>query len=230
MRLIHGETLEEMSKLDAASVELILVDPPYGTIKGRDKGTHLKNVDWDVVIDTDEMFKQWTRILKPGGRLVVFGNNAYTQLIRQHSTTALKYTYPMYWYKNHFGSPLNAKRAPLSYVEDISVFNRVATRKDDERIATRFNVVGGKKHVPNILKFNKDVPSLHPTQKPVELMKYLIEVFSNVGDTVLDNTMGSGSTGVGAVKAGRDFIGIELDDAFYEIATNRINEVLEGNY
>ncbi|MFL1695627.1 DNA-methyltransferase [Weissella kandleri] len=307
MKLINGETLEEMAKLPDESIDLVLVDPPYGTIKGVDKTTDMKNVDWDVLVDMDEMFNQYKRLLKVGGRLIMFGNNGFTQQTRDQSTSVLNYAYPMYWIKNSFGNPLQAKRAPLSYIEDISVFNKnddrnsvqaPMTRKysrdvrtylgnmkkseimkpfgnfklshflssdgvqfgipskeayesfvryydldkwemllsyqdlkmifDNEKtnahnkIARRFNMVDGAKHIPNKLAFDKPTHSVHPTQKPTELLEYLIKVFSNEGDVVLDNTMGSGSTGVACVNTNRDFIGIELDKHFFDIAVDRI--------
>lgn len=309
MKLINGETLEEMAKLPDESIDLILLDPPYGTIKGIDKTTDRKKVDWDVVIDMDEMFNQYKRLLKVGGRLIIFGNNGFTQQTRNLSSNILKYAYTMYWIKNHFGSPLSAKTAPLSYVEDISVFNKNDDRNDVQAPLTRkyshsireylgnmklselmkpfghsklshflssegtqfgipskeayesfvdyyelnnwnefisyqdlkemfykekanshniidrrFNLVDGAKHIPNKLVFDKPAHSVHPTQKPTELLEYLIKVFSNEGDVVLDNTMGSGSTGVACVNTNRDFIGIELDKDFFDIAVNRINE------
>lgn len=296
-----------MAKLPDESIDLVLVDPPYGTIKGVDKTTDMKNVDWDVVVDMDEMFNQYKRLLKVGGRLIIFGNNGFTQQTRNQSSNVLKYAYPMYWIKNHFGSPLSAKRAPLSYVEDISVFNKNDDRNnvqapmtrqysrsvrerlgnlkiseimkpfgnlklshflssdgtqfgipseeaynefvryyeldkwekvlsyqdlkamfdneksnENNRISRRFNMVDGAKHIPNKLVFNKPVHSVHPTQKPVELLEYLIRIFSNEGDVALDNTMGSGSTGVACVNTNRDFIGIELDKEFFDIAVDRI--------
>lgn len=296
--------MEELKSLPNESVDLILTDPPYGTIKGLEiiKGGKVVNKrnDWDVVVDVEGMLEEFQRVLRPNGKALIFGNNGYTQELRNGSHTYLQYIYPLYWIKNTFGSPLSAKKAPLSYVEDITVFTknfgekkrqreymkRVADyikvdRKEiserlgigrgvvdrswyndrqfriytevnynklveefnledmegfktyqelkelerEESPAPVFNIPDGKGHVSNVFNVAKDTSYLHPTQKPVLLMEQLIEIYTNEGDVVLDAFMGSGSTGVASLNLGRQFIGIELDGEYFNVAKKRIEEV-----
>lgn len=309
-KITMGDCMEEMKKLEDESVDLILTDPPYGTIKGLrtvgESGVPNKRNEWDKVVDIPTMLEEFHRVLKPNGRALIFGNNGYTHELRNHSNTHMKYTYPLYWVKNRFGSPIAAKIAPLGYVEDITVFSkqfgkntkqreymkkvfeyigedrkeiseqtglsvsvisscwykmkhfrtpteRTYTRlveefnleemeefmtykqlqllKEKESPKAVFNIPEGKGHVPNIFEIAKDNyggNSFHPTQKPVELMKQLIELYSNEGDVVLDAFMGSGSTGIACIQTDRKFIGIELDEEYFNISKNRIEE--EINY
>lgn len=305
-----GDCMEEMKKLEDESVDLILTDPPYGTIKGlsikgSDSGRHNKRNDWDVVVDIPSMLSEFHRVLKPNGRALIFGNNTYTQELRNNTSSHLKYTYPLYWIKNHFASPLSASYAPLSYVEDITVFSKqfgkntkqreymkkvfefidedrkviseqtglsrsvidscwykmkqfrtptentynklievfniqemegymtheqLLILKEEESPSPVFNIPEGKGHVGNVFEVKKDSygnNSFHPTQKPVELMRQLIEIYSNEGDVVLDAFMGSGSTGIACIQTDRKFIGIELDEEYFNISKNRIEEEIQ---
>ena len=309
-KITMGDCMEEMKKLEDESVDLILTDPPYGTIKGRSFKSRgrkaVKRNDWDVVVDIPSMLEEFNRVLKPNGRALIFGNNGYTQKLREESISHMKYTYPLYWVKNHFGSPLTAKYSPLSYVEDITVFSKqfgkntkqreymkkvfdyigeerkeiseqtglsrsvidscwykmkqfrtptentynklievyniqemdefmtyeqLQILKEKESPSPVFNLPEGKGHVGNIFEVSKDNfgrgVSLHSTQKPVELLKQLIEIYSNEGDVVLDAFMGSASTGVACIQTDRKFIGIELDEEYYNISKNRIEEEIQ---
>lgn len=309
-KLIMGDCIEEMKKLEDESVDLILTDPPYGTIKGMTR-THGHAVtlrrrnDWDVVVDIPSMLEEFHRVLRPNGRALIFGNNTYTQNLRNHSNTYMKYTYPLYWIKNKFGTPLSAKVAPLSYVEDISVFSKqfgkntqqreymrkvfnyigedrkeiaeqsglsrsvidscwyktkqfrtptentynklieafniqemegymtheqLLILKEEESPKAVFNIPEGKRHNSNMFEVQKDSygnNTFHATQKPVELMRQIIEIYSNEGDVVLDAFMGSGSTGIACIQTDRKFIGIELDEEYFNISKNRIEEEIQ---
>lgn len=303
IKLMKGDCMEEMKKLENESVDLILTDPPYGTIKGmeitKDGRVSNKRNDWDVVVNVGDMLEEFQRVLRPNGKALIFGNNGYTQELRNGSHTYMEYVYPLYWVKNSFGSPLSAKKAPLSYVEDITVFSKNFGEKKQQReymkrvadyikvdkneIAERigvgrgvvdrswytdaqfripteanynklieefkigemegfktyeelkelvreespssvFNLPEGKGHVSNVFNVAKETSYLHPTQKPVELLKQLIEIYSDVDDVVLDAFMGSGSTGVACQNTGRKFIGIELDEEYFRLTEERLKE------
>lgn len=134
---MQGDCMEELKKLEDESVDLILTDPPYGTIKGMviTKGGKVQNKrnDWDEVVDIQTMLSEFQRVLRPKGRAIIFGNNGYTQELRNGSHSYLEYVYPLYWVKNTFGSPLSARTAPLSYVEDMTVFYKPYGKKSRQR-------------------------------------------------------------------------------------------------
>lgn len=296
INLMQGDCLERMKEISNASVDLILTDPPYGTIKDL-----FKNASWDTVIDIDKMYKEADRILRKNGRLVLFCQEPFTSDLLNKSIPNLKFNQRIIWEKNTSGNMLFAKKACVNFFEDILIFNKVyeyealhplreyfkrvldfigLNRKQiNEKMGDRssehtfyinstqfglctestynklinvfeinkmegfkvfsdlveinkafnnkykivFNLKNGEKYKSSILKYKKDSGGYHPTQKPVLLLEDLIATYSNENDTVLDFAMGSGSTGVACKNTKRKFIGIELDEEYFNIASERIN-------
>jgi DNA modification methylase len=241
MQLIHGDTLTEMAKLPDKSVDLIVTDPPYGTT----------SLAWDKVLDFEAVWNQYRRIIKENGAIVIFGQEPFSSLMRVHNLQA--YKYDLVWLKNKPTNFFQLKRRVGKDTENIMVFydkqptyNPQMRVHDGKRVTNATNKThqsatagktnakitpykdNGLRYPSSVLSFAK-VPNnqvLHPTQKPVELLEWLIKTYSNVGDVILDNTMGSGSTGVASVNTGRDFIGIELDDKYFKIAKERIDNAI----
>ena len=237
--LMKGDCLELMKSIPDGSVDLILTDPPYGTTQCK----------WDSVIPFDLMWEQLKRIIKPNGALVLFGSEPFSSALRMSNIK--QYKYDWVWDKVKTGNPLNAKIMPLNRTENIMVFidgknfyYPIKTPRDKPKSSG--NVVKGsvkcfqgvkqenkvytEKYPTNLLIFSNanQKGKLHPTQKPVALLEYLIKTYTQEGETVLDFTMGSGSTGVACVNTNRNFIGVELDENYFNIAESRINQVLNG--
>lgn len=294
--LMLGDCLERMKEMPSGSVDMILTDPPYGTVKGAGlDGWGGKKTDWDETIDHKKMLDECNRILRVNGALVLFGQDPYTAKLMAETHENLPFSYRMTWLKDHFANALIAKKAPVNYTEDICVFFKkydtlnqhplreyakkimshakldlkginkdlghrraehffytestqfgLCTEKTyDELISTysidsqqwfksysylaevnrkfnrKFNLQG-KKYKSNVLEYKKDYTGLHPTQKPVALMEDLIKTYTDESEIVLDFTMGSGSTGVAAKNLNRKFIGIEMDEGYFNIAKERI--------
>ena len=235
MKLIHGDCLEEMKNIPDGSVDMVLTDPPYGTTACK----------WDSVIDFTLMWKQLNRIIKPNGAIVLFGSEPFSSALRMSNIK--NYKYDWIWDKSRPTGFLNAKKQPLRKTENISVFykkqpiynrqfktvkEKVFTRTkgggtygDQKNIPT--NVSNGGKENPYTLIYFKCINGEHPTQKPVALMEYLIKTYTNEGETVLDFTAGSFTTGVACVNIGRNFIGIEKDKNYFDIGTKRIKETIK---
>lgn len=234
IKLLQGDCLEVMRSIPDGSVDLILTDPPYGTTACK----------WDSVIDFDLMWAELKRVIKPNGAIVLFGTEPFSSVLRLSNIGGFKYDWT--WCKNVATNFLHAKRQPLRASESISVFISGAsyyypqmtdghkptssakgssTHKLWVGINER-NDSGGKttRYPQNILSFDVVARNerLHPTQKPVALLEYLIKTYTQESETVLDFTMGSGSTGVAAKNLNRRFIGIELDPTYFAIAKNRI--------
>jgi site-specific DNA-methyltransferase (adenine-specific) len=237
VRLIHGDCLEEMAKIPSGSVDMVLTDPPYGTTACK----------WDSIIPLEPMWEQLKRIIKPNGAIVMTASQPFTTTLIASNMKMFKYCW-VFGKSLPVGHGY-AKFRPMSNHEDIAVFsinggrttyNPQKTPRDKPRKYTRKNaslsgsssmtshdgeirVLDGK-HPTTIQMFNTSVQKgkVHPTQKPVALMEYLIKTYTNEGETVLDFTMGSGTTGVACKNLGRDFIGIEKDDKYFEIAKERI--------
>ena len=244
--LLQGDCLELMKKIEDGSVDLILCDPPYGT-------TNTKG--WDKVIDAQKMWEQYNRIIKPNGNIVLFGSQPFTSLMITSNLEMFRYEW--IWDKTKGSNFLNANCQPLKSHENIMVFSKLPTSPNkkgnavynpqktgaDEYISQRgtpseiFN--GGEvkrvatvlkgRHPKTIITYKKD-GKLHPTQKPVALLEYLVKTYTNEGATVMDNCMGSGSTGVACINTGRKFIGIELDEQHFDIAKKRIYEARVCTY
>jgi len=237
IELIQGECLEKMKDIPDGSVDLILTDPPYGTTACK----------WDSVIPFEPMWAQLKRIIKGNGAIVLFGSEPFSSALRMSNIKAYKYDWV--WNKKKGGNPLLAKKQPIKITETISVFayggcvyypimqprdkavNRGSNRgRVSETTNNCFSENKQYTHYypKNIIEFsNADQSSrFHPTQKPIALLEYLIRTYTNDGETVLDFTMGSGSTGVACMNTNRRFIGIELDAGYFKIAEKRINENL----
>lgn len=245
MILIHGDCLIEMDKLieEGVKVDAIITDTPYGTTACK----------WDSVIPFDDMWERLNKLIKPNGAIVLFGSEPFSSALRMSNIK--NYKYDWVWNKDQAGNFANAKRQPMKTYENVIVFNSKtyypimteAIKKNIRPISdgAKVNVTGmtqrhsknynPKKRYPKaILSYSTNkaecnkIHRVHPTQKPVALMEYLIKTYTNTNETVLDFTMGSGSTGVACVKTNRDFIGIEKDDKYFEIAKKRTKEAMDG--
>ncbi len=225
--LKNASCFDILPTLAPESIDAVICDPPYGTIKGLGRGTGVKSIgkrtggtDWDVVLPPEKLFPLLSSALKPGGYMVLFGQDPFTGDQIEHITEnhpEIEYLDRKIWVKNGAGNALNAKRVPLNYYEDISIFRKVA--EADPRQAERLE--------KRILRYKKEpnTVTFHPTQKPVELMRDLVRTFTDPGETVLDYTMGSGSTGHACVLEGRNFIGIEMGEEYFQKASERIHAV-----
>jgi site-specific DNA-methyltransferase (adenine-specific)/modification methylase len=244
-RIYNEDCLEGMKRIPDGSVDAVICDLPYGVLNKQSEGG-----SWDSIIPLEPLWEQYKRIIKDNGAIVLFAQGMFTAQLMMSNPKMWRYN--LVWDKMRVTGFLNANRMPMRCHEDICVFYRqqptynpiMKPREGVGKACYNYNHYCGdsnhlkldkvkKQYDPdwvqpsNVLEFNV-VPNrngkLHPTQKPTELLEYLIKTFTNKGDVVLDNCMGSGSTGVAAVNTGRNFIGIELDDKYFEIAENRINE------
>ena len=238
MKLYSGDCLDIMQSLPDQSIDLVLCDLPYG----------VTSIKWDSVIPYDKLWTQYKRILKPNGNIVLFSSGLFT--VNLINSNIKDFRYRLIWKKNVPTGMSSAKYRPMKYFEEICIFGspkstynpilkpRVGIGKScynyDHYCGSNNHISldkQKKRYDPDwvqpsdLLEFNV-VPNrkgkLHPTQKPVDLLEYLISTYSNVGDLVLDNCMGSGSTGVAAMNTGRDFIGIELEEEYYGVACRRL--------
>ena len=231
VQLYKGDCLEIMKDIPDKGVDMILCDLPYG--KTRNK--------WDSIISLDKLWEQYNRIIKDNGAIVLFAQTPFDKVLGVSNLKMLKYEW--IWEKEQGTGFLNAKKMPLKNHENILIFYKkppiynpqmkkgkpytlerntftVNYGKQVDMVRTENT---GERYPLTILKFKRDKEKLHPTQKPVALLEYLIKTYTNEGEIVLDNCMGSGSTGVACLNANRKFIGIELDENYYNIACNRIN-------
>lgn len=223
-----------MQDIPENSVDLILCDLPYGTTACK----------WDNIIPFEPLWEQYNRIIKSNGAICLFGSEPFSTKLRMSNFK--KYRYDWIWEKEQGTNQLLCKKRPLKKHEVISVFYeklptynpQMASGKPYRNIGNknavydpiidknikRIDIINkGERYPTTILKFNRELKKrLHPTQKPVPLLEYLIKTYTNEADTVLDNCMGSGSTGVAAVNTKRRFIGIEKDDKYFELAKQRI--------
>ena len=310
--LYNGDCMELFNDINDNSIDLILCDPPYGTMHGdfgqdKDENTNRKSLNkirkWDIVLDTEKMLKECTRVLRPNGKCILFSQEPFTSELITKQTDDLPFSCPMYWFKNRSGNVLGAKKTCLQYIEVMLLFKKKvygdevyaesnvrAYLKDEfnktgltmaqinrllgcssmashyfgdgrqfaipsEKNYKRLQETGyfkkpyeeiknaKKVHYPSVFNLNgansksnvfqyakpSSNKSVHPTQKPTELLEDLINTFSNEGDTVLDFTMGSGSTGVACMNTNRNFIGIEKDEEYFNIAKERINNAHKLN-
>lgn len=240
INLFQGDCLEVMKNIPTGSVDLILTDPPYGTTQCK----------WDSVIDFKLMWEQLERVIKPNGAIVLFGSEPFSSYLRLSNIK--KYKYDWVWDKvNKFSGHLNSKKQPLKITESISVFYSnqpnyypVMTQGKPYKttsVGNNSSIYGqqaqrtitvneGLYYPKNIISIKGDMRGtegrIHPTQKPIALLEYLIKTYTLESETVLDFTMGSGSTGVAAKNLNRKFIGIELDEKYFQIAQQRINQTL----
>lgn len=232
--------LEEVRDVDA-----VITDPPYGTTA----------CEWDAVIPLGEMWRLLDAATKPSSAVVIFGAQPFTSALVMSRPERFKYSWT--WDKGQISNPQLAKIQPLKICEDICVFGNGRTKynpqnlsDDIERVVKRrgdwAKTLGAKRNLghiqiaqeysqqmtgypKSIIYFPKGRTNLvHPTEKPVELMEYLVRTYTDAGDTVLDFTMGSGTTGVACLRNNRNFIGIERDAEYYKLACDRIAHELDG--
>jgi site-specific DNA-methyltransferase (adenine-specific) len=234
LNLIHGDCLEVMKTIPDASIDAIITDPPYGTTACK----------WDSVIPFEPMWEQLKRIIKPNGAIVLFGSEPFSSALRMSNIK--QYKYDWIWDKVKTGNPLNAKKCPLPKTENISIFYsnppiynpQMSLREKVKKSGNVnkdnikcFKGLDGKnreythKYPTNVLVFSNanQIGKVHPTQKPVALLEYLVKTYTQENQTVLDFTMGSGTTGIACKNLNRNFIGIEKDDNYFKIASDRIN-------
>lgn len=243
IQLYNGDCLEIMKQLPDNSVDLILCDLPYGQLKS-------KTLQWDNIIPFDELWEQYNRIAKPNAAFLLFSKGLFTVDLINSNRKNFKFKY--IWKKN-VPTGMSVKKQPMRYYEEVCVFYREQPTynpipKKREGVGKACynydHYCGESNHIKldkvkkrydpdwvqpsDILEFNV-VPNrngkLHPTQKPTELLEYLIKTFSNEGDTVLDNCMGSGSTGEACLNTNRNFIGIEMDENYFNISKERLRNV-----
>lgn len=239
INLMQGDCLELMKDIPNGSVDMILCDLPYGTT----------DCKWDTVIPFDPLWEQYNRITKKNGAIVLFGSEPFSSLLVTSNIKAYKHDWV--WQKNagsNFGcvkfQPMREHESVLVFCNGRLTYNPIMQERADSgkaRVKTpvKYNTktevyAGGLngevvstrpslRYPSSVQKFNRE-RGFHPTQKPVALLAYLVKTYTNEGDTVLDNCMGSGSTGVACVNTGRKFIGIELDPNYFETAKKRIEE------
>jgi site-specific DNA-methyltransferase (adenine-specific) len=230
-----------MKKIPDGSIDFVLTDPPYGTTACK----------WDTVIPFEPMWEQLKRITKKNGAIVLFGSQPFTSALVMSNVSM--YRYELIWEKPSPSSPLLAKKMPMKFHENISVFYQMLPTYNPQLIEKKWKdtrkstlkttysnpeFLGGKtqlrssygrgqmRYASSVLPFARP-RGVHPTQKPVELFEWLIKTYTNEGETVLDFTMGSGTTGVACKNLNRNFIGIELDPSYFEIAKQRIEKAPE---
>jgi len=243
---ILGDCLEEMVKISDGSIDLILADLPYG----------VTSCSWDSIIPLTSLWDKYNKVLKPSGVTILFSCQPFTTDLINSNRSNFKYS--LVWNKNVPTGMSQAKYRPMRYHEDILIFYRskstynpiLKERVGKKKECYKYEHYCGKSNHIDInkvkIKYNPDfvqpstvlnfdvVPNrkgkVHPTQKPVALLEYLIKTYSKEGDTVLDSCFGSGSTGIACANTNRNFIGIEKDQTYFEIGKDRILEAYkEGN-
>ena len=241
-KLYNGDCLEVMDELieKDVKVDCILTDPPYGTTACK----------WDSIIPFNEMWERINKLIKPNGAIVLFGSEPFSSALRMSNIK--NYRYDWIWEKSIGANPLLCKKQPMKYHENVSVFYKKQPtynpqmtlgrmrdkkpqtwgEKKDEIYNGALSNFKGKSNINNLyyprsyqyFSNANQKEKFHPTQKPVKLLEYLIKTYTNESELVLDFTMGSGSTGVACMNTNRQFIGIELDKNYFEIAEKRIKE------
>ena len=229
-KLILGDCLEKMKDIEDKSIDMILCDLPYGTTQNK----------WDSIIPLDKLWEQYNRIIKDNGAILLFGQTPFDKILGCSNLKLLRYEW--IWEKEQGTGFLNAKKMPLKNHENILIFYKkmpiynpqmrkgkpytlerntftVNYGKQVDMVKTKNT---GERYPLTILRFKRDKEKFHPTQKPVSLLEYLIKTYTYEGETVLDNCMGSGSTGVACKNTNRRFIGIEKDEKYFNIAKERI--------
>lgn len=261
VKLYYGDCLNVMDNITDKSIDMILCDLPYGCT-ARNK--------WDVIIPFEQLWKQYQRIIKDNGAIVLFGKQPFTSMMIMSNPNMYKYN--LVWRKNLKTGNLNARKMPMGAFEDIMVFYKKTPVYNPQQIPRTYQVPSGNKFNSKTTNYGKQkelyidrqnewlMPDdvidyedgisldalelenemlyikcvhnssgkLHPTQKPVELLEWLIKTYTNEGDIVLDNAMGSGSTGVACMNVNRKFIGIELEEKYYHIASERLHCCKDG--
>lgn len=235
MPVIQGDCLEVMKRMDDCSVDAIVTDLPFGTTKN----------SWDVIIPFDKLWEQYNRIRKKNTPIVLFGQGMFTAKLMLSNPTMWRYN--LIWEKSSVTGFLNANKQPLRSHEDILIFYDKCAVYNPQKVvgkphhsrgignptSTNYNHCGitrsdpdGMKHPRSVLHFDIVPPSkkLHPTQKPVPLLEYLIRTYTNENDTVLDSCIGSGTTAVACIRSNRKFIGIEKEEKYFKMANEEIGK------
>lgn len=234
-KLHQGDCIEVMRGLPDAIVDAVICDPPYGTTRNA----------WDAVIPLEPMWQELRRIVKPGGAMIFTASQPFSSALVMSNPSDFRHEWV--WRKNKSTGHLNANRAPMKLHELVLVFcdrapkyapqmtyghppvNAFYTRHNGRNYGNGAMSAGGgstQRYPTSIQDFsvvnNDDPNKRHPTQKPIELMEYMVRTYTNTSDTVLDFAMGSGSTGVACMRSGRGFIGIEIDEEQFAYAQIRI--------
>ena len=239
--LFNDDCIEAMKQLEDNSIDMVLADPPYGTTACK----------WDSIIPLELMWEQLKRIIKSNGAVVITATQPFTSALIMSNPKMFKYCW--IWEKNLKTGNLNARRMPMGGHEEIAVFGnknltynpqkkkRTTEVKSGNKTNSKTSVYGVQREqyidrqddwinpdtvIKNISCVHNSSGKLHPTQKPVALMEYLIRTYSNEDEIILDFAMGSGTTGAAAINLNRKFIGIELDESYYKISKNRIDTSL----
>lgn len=226
--IYNMDCLEGMKRIPDKSIDMILCDLPYGTTACK----------WDEVLDFNKIWKQYERIIKDNGAIVLTASQPFTTKLIDSNIDLFRYCWV--WNKKISGNPLLAKHQPLKVHEDICVFSKKRHNYYPQMRKGKMRKKGGGRsklfdmemsakysdeYYPiSIIEFSNAKRGVHPTQKPVELFEYLIKTYTNEGETVLDNCIGSGTTAIACMNTNRQFIGFELDKNYYNIAQNRIKE------
>lgn len=235
-KIYNEECLEGMNKIDDHSIDLIVCDLPYGTT----------SCSWDEIIPFDKLWQQYKRVIKENGVIALFGAEPFSTMIRMSNLKDYKYDW--YWHKNNVTGFTFAKYQPMRAIETVSIFNngKPVYYPQDLQIMTKNNIRSRKdngrdaiykqdslegdyfqkytNYPNNVLKFERDTNTFHPTQKPVRLLEYLIKTYSLPGDLILDNCMGSGTTAIACLNTDRNFIGFEMNEEYYQKSLQRIEE------
>jgi len=232
IQLLQGDCLELMKEIPDKSIDMVLCDPPYGTTACK----------WDTIVPFDKMWECLGILRKENTPVVLFGSEPFSSLLR--CSNLKEYKYDWIWNKKKGGNIMILKYQPYKIHEIISVFykhNYYPIMEDQKERTGKTYSKGEANGIPNYgderiykQKYPKSIIEIsnanqngrqHPTQKPVELMEYLINTYTKENDTVLDFTMGSGSTGVACVNLNRNFVGMELDEGYFNIAKERIENI-----
>jgi site-specific DNA-methyltransferase (adenine-specific) len=242
-KIYNEDCLVGMKDIPDKSIDCIICDPPY----------ELTSCAWDVIIPFDKLWEQYKRIIKPNGAILIFGQEPFSSFLRLSNLDW--YKYDIYWQKERLTNIQQVKRRVGKDVETISVFykkqctynpqmldydgpprsNKIKDGKlgklTDNNMKRPYEYVDiGKRYPTQVWKFKRDIltSNLHPTQKPLLLIEELIKTFTNEGDTILDNCAGSGTTAIAAIRTGRNFIGFETNEDYYNIIEKRIEDEIHN--
>jgi len=236
--LKRGDCLELMKQLEDGTIDMVLADLPYGTTRNK----------WDAIIPLEPLWEEYWRVLKPSGVVCLTASQPFTSSLIMSQVKYFKHEWV--WIKNRGSNFANTVREPMKEHEQVVVFSRgkwtynrqmqertgsgAARAKYADRHRTKsqcYNAFSGKRNpfkklrVPSSWqKFNTDTSRLHPTVKPLPLFEYMIKTYTNEGETVLDNTMGSGTTAIACINLNRNFVGMEIEEKYYQTAVRRVNE------
>lgn len=241
-KVFNEDCLEGMQRIPDKSIDCVICDLPYGTTANK----------WDIVIPFDRLWEQYGRICKPNAAIVLFGQEPFSSMLRLSKIELFRYDW--YWKKSKFANYAQAPYMPIKDVEIISVFSKGTIASNSVNKMNYFPQGVRECHIevkdkpcsknfrPNrkpqtytrthtgyphqFLDFPNGGKTIHPTQKPIELIRYLVRTYSNEGDVVLDNCIGSGTTAIAAIRENRHFIGFELNKEYYDKACERIKKEL----